>query len=181
MAHSNSLIDLIRDSKYDEAMDLLKSSPELATQCLEEEGQLNGASPLHWAAHRNAKELCDRLIELGANVNDSATDWWLTPLSWAADAGSAEVVELLLQHGAEVDQDVVVGLTALHAVAMGGSSRGSRDPEAYKRTAEILIAYGADVNKPTDRDQRTPLDEALKSGNKAVEEVLRTHGAKASK
>ncbi len=75
------------------------------------------------------------LIELGANVTDSASDWWLTPLAWGADAGSAEAVELLLTHGTNVNQDAVVGLGALHAVAMGGSSGGSRDPLAYRRTA----------------------------------------------
>ena len=74
-----------------------------------------GETPLHRAAHCNAVELCERLIELGADVNDSATRWWLTPLAWAADAGSADAVESLLRHGADVHQDAVVGTTALHA------------------------------------------------------------------
>jgi len=160
MANANVLIDLIRESRYDEALELLNASPGLATERLGEEGQMDGASPLHWAAHRNAVKLCERLIELGASVNDSATQWWLTPLAWAADAGSAEAVELLLVHGADVNQDAVVGTTPLHSAAMGGSSAGSRDPAAYRRTAEILIAHGADVNRAFGADKRTPLGEA---------------------
>jgi len=128
--------------------------------------------------NRNALGLCERLIELGANVNAAATTWWQTPLAWAADAGSAEAVELLLKRGADVNQDAIVGTTALHAVAMGGSSRGSRDPEAYRRTAEILIAHGADINRIAAGHRRqTPLDDAIANGNEQVAVVLRNHGA----
>ena len=181
MATVDTLINLIRERRYDEALEMLNASPAFATGHSDEEGQLHGASPLHWAGHRNAVQVCECLIQLGADVNDSATDWWLTPLAWAADAGSADAVELLLKHGADVNQDAVVGTTALHAVAMGGSSGGSRDPEAYQRTAEILIAYGADVNQRTTGARRqTPLDDAIANKNDVVAAVLRKHGAQVS-
>lgn len=176
MADVDTLIERIRDRQNLEALQLLDASPALATEHSERSGQLHGASPLHWAAHRNLTDVCQRLIERGANVNDSASDWWLTPLSWAADAGSAEAVELLLKHGADVNQDAVVGTTALHAAAMGGSTQGKGDPDAYRRTTEILIAHGADINHRTN-SQRTPLDEALDNENEAVANVLREHGA----
>jgi len=181
MPNADALISLIRDGRDDEALEMLNAFSELATAHSDEEGQLHGASPLHWAGHRNAVQICERLIELGADINDSASDWWLSPLAWAADAGSADAVELLLKHGADVNQDAVVGTTALHAVAMGGSSGGSRDPEAYRRTAEMLIAHGADVNRHATGDrQQTPLDDALANGNDAVVAVLRKHGAQVS-
>jgi ankyrin repeat protein len=177
----DALIGLIREKRDGEALELLAATPGLAAGRSEQGGQLRGATPLHWAAHRNAVDLCDRLIRLGADPNDSATDWWLTPLAWAADAGSAEAVELLLKRGAAVDQDAVVGTTALHAVAMGGSSRGSRNPEAYRRTAEILIAHGADVNRLAKGHRgQTPLDDAVANNNEPVAAVLRTHGARLS-
>ena len=75
----------------------------------------------------------------------------------------------------------MVGTTALHAVAMGGSSRGSRDPDAYRRTAELLIAHGADVNRRAAGDRgQTPLDDAIKQKNAAVADVLRSHGGQVS-
>ncbi len=182
MKDVDTLIELIRDRRIPEALNMLNASPTLATSHSDRAGQLHGASPLHWAAHHNAVELCERLIELGANVNDSAGDWWLTPLAWAADAGSAEAVDLLLRRGADVNQDAIVGTTALHAAAMGGSTRGARDPEAYRRTAEILIACGADVSRPARGDRRqTPLDDALANNNDAVAAVLRKHAARVSK
>jgi ankyrin repeat protein len=180
MQDVDALIELIRDCRYQEALHLLNASPGLATAHSNREGQLHGASPLHWAAHRNATELCERLIELGADVNDSASDWWLTPLSWGADAGSAEAIEILLRHGADVNQDAVVGTTALHAAAMGGSSQGKRDPQAYARTAEVLVANGADINRSTNKG-RSPLDDAIESTNDAVVAVLQKHGARSSK
>lgn len=181
MADVDTLISLIRDRRQEEALELLNTSPGLATAHSDEDGQMHGASPLHWAGHRGAVQVCERLIALGANVNDSASDWWLTPLAWAADAGSAAAVEVLLKHGADVNQDAIVGTTALHAVAMGGSSRGSADPEAYRRTAEILITYGADVNRrATGHRKQTPLDDAVENNNHHVAAVLRNHGAQLS-
>jgi ankyrin repeat protein len=182
MANVDSLITLIRDRQHDEALAMLDSYPGLATAHSDQKGQLHGASPLHWAGHRNAVRICERLIQLGANVNDSASDWWLTPLAWAADSGSAEAVELLVKHGADVNQDAIVGTTALHAVAMGGSSRGSADPDAYGRTAEVLIAHGADVNRRASGDRgQTPLDDAVANNNVRVAAILRAHGAQLSK
>lgn len=180
MPDVDTLIELIRDHRNTEALETLNASPGLATEHSGRSGQLHGASPLHWAAHRNATEVCQRLIELAANVNDSASDWWLTPLSWGADAGSAEAVELLLNRGADVNQDAIVGTTALHAVAMGGATQGKGDPDAYEKTAEILIRNGADINRRTNK-HRTPLDEAIDNENDAVIMVLRQHGALASK
>lgn len=179
MENVDILIELIREGRNQDALELLNKSPELAAAHSRCHGQLHGASPLHWAAHRDAADLCARLIDLGADVNESASDWWLTPLSWAADSGSAAAVELLLQRGADVDQNAVVGTTALNAAAMGGSSQGSRDPDAYEKTAEILLAHGADVNGRGER-QKTPLDDAIESNNHRVAAVLRTHGGETS-
>ena len=179
MQEVDALIQLIRDRRDEEALAMLDAFPALAAAHSVRGGQLHGASPLHWAAHRNAVQVCERLIGLGADVNDAASDWWLTPLAWAADAGSADAVNLLLGHGADVNQDAVVGTTALHAVAMGGSSRGRRDPDAYRRTAEILIAHGAQVNRRATGDRgQTPLDDAVANNNDEVAAVLREYGAR---
>jgi hypothetical protein len=182
MQNVDALISLIRANRDREALELLSASPGLATGHSEQEGQLHGATPLPWAAHRNAVDLCERLIQLGANVNDSSTHWWRTPLAWAADAASAEAAELLLQRGADVNQDAVAGTTALHAVALGGSSRGRRDPEAYCRTAEVLLAHGAAVNRRANEDRgQTPLDDAIANNNDQVAAILRKHSQPANR
>ncbi len=173
----DALIELIRADRTSEAAEMLRADPSLTMA--HSGARYHGVSPLHWAAHRNATPLCKQLIGLGADINDSAGDWWLTPLAWGADAGSVDAVELLLQCGADVDQDAIVGTTALSAAAMGGSSQGSRDPRAYERIAELLIAHGASVDG---RDERalSPLDDAIKYRNGWVAAILRMHGARES-
>ena len=115
---------------------------------------------------------------MGADVNSSRAWWWRTPLAWAADAGCAEAVEYLISAGAEVNQDAYGNTTALHAAAQGGSTGGKRDPDAYRRTAEILIAHGADINRVADGDGgQTPLGDAVRAGNEAVIGVLKALGA----
>jgi ankyrin repeat protein len=175
------LIDLIDQGQAEAALVLLNGNPELATGTSERDGVLRGATPLHWAAHRDLVSLCERLIELGADVNASTAMWWRTPLAWAADAGAADAVELLLHGGAGVNQDACGQTTPLHVAAQGGSSGGNRDPEGYQRTAELLIAHGADINqRAVGVSNQTPLDDAIRRNNPAVASVLLQHGARSS-
>ena len=58
VAKVDELITLIRDRRLDEALAMLDSFPELATLHSDQDGQLHGASPLHWAGHRNAVRVC---------------------------------------------------------------------------------------------------------------------------
>ena len=176
------LIDLIDQEQAEAALSLLNRNPGLAVGQSGRDGVLRGATPLHWAAHRDQVALCDRLIELGADVNAPTAMWWRMPLAWATDAGRADAVELLLDRGANVNQDACGQTTALHAAAQGGSSRGSRDPDGYQRTAALLIAHGADVDRRAVGDgNQTPLDDAIRRNNQVVATVLREHGARSSK
>jgi ankyrin repeat protein len=175
------LIGLIEQGQAEAALAILNQNPGLATGSSERDGVLRGATPLHWAAHRDMVRLCERLIELGADVNSSMAMWWRTPLAWAADAGAAGAVELLLHCGADVNQDAFGQTTALHAAAQGGSSGGSQNAEGYRRTAALLIAHGADINRRAVGDSnQTPLDDAIRRDNQAVASVLLQHGARSS-
>ena len=59
-----------------------------------------------------------------------------------------------------------------------GSSAGAQDPEGYRRTAENLISHGIDLDRRTEYDDGTALDDAIRTGNEHVAAVLRAHGAK---
>lgn len=172
-----ALLAQIRANNQIEALDLLESNPNFAIGHADSKDDFHYATALHWAAHRNLVVLVDRLIDLGADVNDSSSDWWLTPLAWGADAASAESVDRLIAHGACVNQDVILGMNSLHVVAMGGSSKGKANPVAYVRTAELLIANGVTINHAA-ANGRTPLDEAIDAENHAIVELLRRNGAK---
>ncbi|MDP6557896.1 MAG: ankyrin repeat domain-containing protein [Pirellulaceae bacterium] len=95
----DTLIELIREGRDAAALEVLNANPALATAHTDREGQLHGAAPLHWAAHRNSAALCERLIELGTDVN-RPTNIQRTPLDEALENKNRYVAEVLEKHGA---------------------------------------------------------------------------------
>ncbi len=96
-----------------------------------------------------------------------------TGLIRAADRGFPRVVRRLLATDIKVDHVNNLGWTALHeAVILGdGSAR-------YVRVVRLLVAAGADVNKPSRKDGVRPLQHATSRGFDDLADVLRAAGAR---
>ncbi len=94
--------------------------------------QLNpkGESALMMAALKDQKDLADKLIKKGADVNK--TGW--TPLHYAATHGHLAIMRLLLENSAYIDAESPNGTTPLMMAAMYGT------PEAVT----LLLEEGAD-------------------------------------
>jgi ankyrin repeat protein len=112
-----------------------------------------------------------RLLELtlrnGARVA-SKDRYNGTGLIRAAERGHADVVGRLLQTRIEVDHVNNLGWTALHeAVILGDGSR------RYVDTVRLLVAAGADVDLPSQRDGVRPLRHAQSQGFERVARALR--------
>jgi len=107
-----------------------------------------GETPLMLAAIQNQVELCQVLIDRGADVNRPG---W-TPLHYAATRGHREVIRLLLEHDAYIDSESSQGVTPLMLAARYGS------PLSVK----LLLEEGAD---PTLADSKnaTALDWATQA------------------
>ena len=75
MASVDELINAIDNRDEFTAQKLLEQQPTLATSESLRDGVLRGATPLHWAAHRNMTNLCERLIESGADTNACSAQW----------------------------------------------------------------------------------------------------------
>ena len=97
--------------------------------------QVDGATALHWAVHRDNGEAADLLIKAGAKI-DVANREGVTPLAMASLYGSAAMVDRLLSAGANAKQRGPNGETMLMFAARNGN------PVVIKR----LAAAGADVN-----------------------------------
>ena len=128
--------------------------------------QGDGATALHWAAHRNDAEAAALLIAAGADV-DAANALGATPLWLAAANGSAPIVARLLEAGADPNVTLRMGETPLMAAARGGS----------RPAVELLLAHGADPNAAERERGQTALMWAAAQGHAAVVRRLASRGA----
>lgn len=107
----------------------------LERQAPAEAAQPDGATALHWAAHRDNLEIADVLIRAGADVN-AENELGVPPLSLACSNGSAAMVKKLLAHGADANHALPTGVSPLMTCARTGNADA----------LESLLAHGARVN-----------------------------------
>jgi ankyrin repeat protein len=97
--------------------------------------QVDGATALHWAVHRDSVEIAEALVKAGANVK-AANRAGATPLGMAALYGNPKLIDLLIKSGADAKERGPNGETTLMFAARNGN------PDAIK----VLIAAGAEIN-----------------------------------
>ena len=152
----------------------------------------DGWTALMLASQNGRKEMCELLIEKGADVN--AVSIRGTALMVAAEEGNKEVCELLIEKGAEINAVNEFGTTALMFAAKEGNKEvcqllvekglevNTADKygiTAFMRAAnrgnkevcQLLIEKGADVNA-VDLKNRTPLVISVESGQREIIEML---------
>lgn len=127
----HGLVVSVRDSSL-KAMAVLLAWPKTKVEVR----TLNDESPLMLAALKGLTEICQQLIELGADVNKPG---W-TPLHYAASNGHLPVMALLLDHHAYVDAASPNGTTPLMMAARYGSFAA----------AKLLLEAGADPSLKND-------------------------------
>jgi len=153
-------------------------------------------TPLTHAARRGATDILDALRAAGAtpsiltaiylddrssieraltHIAATTLDEDDTPLLLhAAQSLHVDMVELLLDAGANIACTDRFGETALHRVA--DLRPPEADPARVGRTASLLLDRGADVDA-RNRDDVTPLHQAVRARNLAAVEVLLVRGA----
>ena len=114
-------VDTVR-SLVDQGVDVNQTAPD-------------GATALHWAAHRNDAGLVDLLLAAGAGVS-AKNRYGVQPISLAAENGNAEVLEALLEAGADANAALPEGETVLMTAARTGNAAAIR----------VLLVRGADPN-----------------------------------
>jgi len=127
-------------------------------------------SALHFAVGHtssNGIAILKLLLASKTDVNARA-EYRQTPLHFAAQSSNTVAVKLLVEHKAEVNAQQRDRKTPLHLAASKG----------HVEIVKILIENQADVNA-TDLYKNTPLMCAVVAKHKAVETLLRQHGAKA--
>lgn len=113
-------------------------------------------------------ELLNLTLRHGADI-DSKDSFNGTGLIRAADRGHADIAGRLIQANIKINHINNLGWTALHeAIILGNGSR------RYVDTVLVLIAGGADLRLPSQRDQISPLDHATAKGHNEIAKVLET-------
>ena len=152
------LIQAVKNRDVESVRALLKGRPARIDV---NAAQGDGATALHWAAHRDDLAIADLLIRAGARAN-VVNDLGITPLHLACTNRSAAMVERLLAAGADARATLLNGETALMTCARAG------DAGAVK----ALLAHGADVNAKEHEHQQTALMWAVAQRHPEVVELL---------
>jgi len=128
--------------------------------------QVDGATALHWAVHRDDADLVDVLLKAGARPNVTNRTG-ATPLSLAALYGNPRIVDALLKAGADAKGRATSGETMLMLAARNGN------PEVIK----LLVAAGADVNARENTRGTTALMWAVEQRHPVAVKALLAAGA----
>ncbi len=128
--------------------------------------QVDGATALHWAVHRDDADLVDVLLKAGAKPNVTNRTG-ATPLSLAALYGNPRVVDALLKAGADAKSRATSGETMLMLAARNGN------PDLIK----LLVSAGAEVNARENTRGTTALMWAVEQRHPAAVKALLAAGA----
>jgi ankyrin len=119
---------------------------------------------LEYAAASGKKEVVELALAKSGIVLTDSENRGMPALIFAAREGSTDVVRLLLERG--VDPNII-----------GEGSTTPLHVAATKEVAALLLKHKARLDTP-DPQGPTPMHAAVLRGNKAVAELLESHGAK---
>jgi len=128
---------------------------------------VDGSTPLQWAAHWNDLEMVKALLAAGAKPT-VANRYGVTPLHESATIGSASVVSALLRAGAKPDATYGEGETPLMLAARSGNVD----------SVKLLLEANADVNAAEKFRGQTALMLAATENHAAVVKALLLAGAR---
>ena len=154
------LIEAVKTSNAESVRALLKERIDVNAS------QPDGATALHWAAHRDDATTADLLIRAGARAN-VANDLGVTPLFLACTNRSASMVKKLLGAGANPNATLLRGQTVLMECARTGDVGA----------VTALLAAGAQVNAKESINDQTALMWAASQQHPRVVQALVELGA----
>lgn len=128
------LIDAARDGNAEKVKSLVEGNAERVSV----KDPKYGATPLHWAAGSNRKEVVAVLLANKADVN-AETNEGLTALVLATDKGYTEVAELLLANGADPGFVGVEEIVLLPVVDSRGIQRTKVDLQKIRKYTQKYL------------------------------------------
>ncbi|XP_076013261.1 ankyrin repeat and MYND domain-containing protein 2-like [Genypterus blacodes] len=109
------ILQVIASDDVQEAAKLLERK-EVRVNCLDEYGM----TPLMHAAYKGNADMCELLLQHGADVNCNQHEYGYTALMFASLSGKTDITSMMLEAGAEMDLVNSVGRTAAQMAAFVG-------------------------------------------------------------
>jgi ankyrin repeat protein len=176
---SHGLSELLASTQNDEGLTMFiaaceQGRLEIAEFLLEHGSKIDercrsssarGMTGLHLAAKNGHLHIVNRLVALGADVNEKDDLGW-TPLLSALKYSHSAVVDRLVELGASVNKKISFGDTQLHIAAKNG----------YSHVVDRLVELGASVNEKGNCGI-APLHLASGKGHINIIDRLIEHGA----
>jgi ankyrin repeat protein len=151
------LSDAAQSGDLDRVQQLLDRSRDLASM-----PDLEGYTPLHYAAYFGHVEMARYLLGIGADPRAVSMDpLHNQPLHAAAASGHREIVALLLEAGADPNADQTGQWTPLHSAAQAG----------HGEIVRLLLSAGSDPARQS-VSGATPQSLAAAKGHEAVVRIL---------
>src|ERR1700719_3988977 len=95
---------------------------------------MNGRTPLSWAAQNGHEGVMKLLLDKNADIESKDIEYGQKPLSWAASSGHEAVVKLLLDGYADIEPKAeYYGQTPLSLAAENGGSKTAARQECRHR------------------------------------------------
>ena len=159
-APDTRLIDAVRNGNVKSVQALIRDRVDVNAPAAD------GATALHWAAHRDDLSTADLLLRAGARPS-AANDLAVTPLHLACTNRSAAMVRRLLTAGANPNATLLRGETVLMECARTGNAEA----------VAALLKAGARVNEKEAINQQTALMWAVAQQHPKVVQALLEAGA----
>jgi len=138
----------------------------------------NKYTPLHNAAHlehRNALEICQKLLDCGAKVTARGMDH-MTPLSVAAQKGAADIMALFFKKCNEVQRATKQQQELIYGVDFEGSSLLHLAVDSgVLKAVKLCLDYGCSVTAVKRLDGGTPIHLACRLGALEILQCLYEH------
>ncbi|KAL8570958.1 hypothetical protein ACOMHN_037818 [Nucella lapillus] len=134
------LMDAVLKGTIQEIAALLKE-PGVRIDCLDK----TGMTPLQHACFKGRADICQFLLENGANVNSNYHENNYSTLHFAALSGNVEVTNLVLEAGAKTDQTNSVNRTAAQMAAFVGQHQCVRAINNFfpkSKLEEFTVPHG---------------------------------------
>ncbi|XP_041366401.1 palmitoyltransferase ZDHHC17-like [Gigantopelta aegis] len=190
--------DITRATQYgvfDRIKELIKAGTDVNQMDRE------NVSPLHWAAINNRIDIVKYYISKDAVIDRFGGDLNSTSLHWATRQGHLSMVVLLMSHGADPSLRDGEGCSCIHLAAQFGHTAivayliaKGQDVDMVDRNGmtalmwsayrvfghdplQLLLTFGAIVNKADKFQGNTPLHWACLTGNHVVINILLKRGA----